>query len=183
MYNISSCFRLMCCLLEVGVPVACGIIFTSSSILSSALSTVLHVYSLHWIFIVLPIYGFLKNLRPLMLQLRFCESVSLEIIDFKSLSVFSLYLCLRLFIFYRTVGFLASSLLLSDLVTFIGPSALRFYPTRLLGTVTFVGAVSLLSRQPNYRLHRSVTQVGVVGLLSLVFIQGFSELVTFQLSA
>ena len=30
MYDISSCFRLMCCLLEVGIPVACGIIFTSS---------------------------------------------------------------------------------------------------------------------------------------------------------
>ena len=42
-----------------------------------------------------------------------------------------------------------------------------------------MGAVSLLSRQPNYRLHRSVTQVDVVGLLSLVFIRGFSKLVTF----
>ena len=68
---------------------------------------------------------------------------------------------------------------LSDFVTFIGPSALRFYPTRLLGPVTFVVAVGLLSRQPNYRLHRSVTQMDVVDLLSLVFIRGLSELVTF----
>ena len=39
--------------------------------------------------------------------------------------------------------------------------------------------LSLFSRQPNYRLYRSVTQVKAVGLLSLVFIRGFSELVTF----
>ena len=54
-----------------------------------------------------------------------------------------------------------------------------FYQSRLQEHVTFVGAVSLLSRQSNYRLHRSLIQVNVVGLLSLVFIQGFSELVTF----
>ena len=29
MYDISSCFRLMCCLSEAGIPIACGIIFTS----------------------------------------------------------------------------------------------------------------------------------------------------------
>ena len=29
MYDNSSCFRLMCCLSEAGIPVACGIIFTS----------------------------------------------------------------------------------------------------------------------------------------------------------
>ena len=117
-----------------------------------------------------------------MLQLRFCESVSLKIIDFKSPSVFSLYLFFKTIYFF--IGPSASQprpcCYLSDLVTFIGPSALRFYPTRLLGPFTFLGAVSLLSRQPNYRLHRSVTQVDVVGLLSLVFIRGFSKLVTFQ---
>ena len=30
MYDISSCFHLMCCLLKVGIPVACGIIFIGS---------------------------------------------------------------------------------------------------------------------------------------------------------
>ena len=43
--------------------------------------------------------------------------------------------------------------------------------------------LSLFSRQPNYRLSKSVTLVRAVGLLSLVFIRGFSELVTFLPSA
>ena len=30
MYDISFCFRLMCCLSEARIPVACGIIFNSS---------------------------------------------------------------------------------------------------------------------------------------------------------
>ena len=36
--------------------------------------------------------------------------------------------------------------------------------------------LSLFSCQPNYRLSRSVTLVKAIGLLSLVFIRGFSEL-------
>ena len=34
-----------------------------TSIFPSALLTVLHVYSLRWLFIALPIYGFLKNFK------------------------------------------------------------------------------------------------------------------------
>ena len=57
-------FLLICCLSGAGIPVACGIIFTSSYFYllmePSALLTVLHVYSLRWLFIALPIYGVLK---------------------------------------------------------------------------------------------------------------------------
>ena len=37
----------------------------------------------------------------------------------------------------------------------------------------------LLGHQPNYRIQKPVTLVGAVGLFSLVFVQDFSELVTF----
>ena len=47
-----------------------------------------------------------KNLGLLMLLLRFCESVSLSIIDFKGTLVFSL-IAVKDFYFYRVIGFKA----------------------------------------------------------------------------
>ena len=39
--------------------------------------------------------------------------------------------------------------------------------------------LSLLGRQPNYRLQKPFPLVEAVGIFSLVFVQDFSELVTF----
>ena len=130
-YFLSFRFLLLCSLLGVGIPIGlwypllfCGlylflmISFYSWSYQLYWLSCMFILFV--WLFIALPIYGILKNLKPLTLQLRFYESVSLAIIDFKGPQVFfSLISILRLI-------FIGSSL--SGLVTFSGPSALRLYP-------------------------------------------------------
>ena len=56
----------------------------------SALLAVLHVYFLCLAFYSLAHLWGSKNLGPLTLLLRFCESVSIAIIDFKGTLVFSL---------------------------------------------------------------------------------------------
>ena len=76
MYDIFFLFSflLICCLLGAGIPVGlwypslfCGLylfLMTSSYFCllmeSLALLAILHVYSLRWLFIALPIYGVLK---------------------------------------------------------------------------------------------------------------------------